>query len=338
MVGELLSDGALGWLRTVVGGGGDGGDLAASACALGLMAQRTPAWTEPYVDAADRLIRKRAASVDVTRGEAPAVADVLIAAGVRSMIAAGDRPTHPDLIDGLVQRCQALLAAGQPGGDGPLNTAALVRAGLGLLLHDRCYGSDHHEHVFRPWWSLARRYCFEMDRDQALPIAWFLAPQVPDDARRLYEAGIDGQAAERRAGAALALAREWGGAEGALAAAGPQPQHGLDAWQVVVECSGPGRWRRLLAGPAEPCPQVVGVDLASVALRRAGWAGGSLSLVLAPRREEPRRWTVFRVEGAEPRMWYLTGIDRATMDTAGSATVIRVPLVHGPLELTPGSY
>jgi hypothetical protein len=37
-------------------------------------------------------------------------------------------------------------------------------------------------------------------------------------------------------------------------------------------------------------------------------------------------------------MWYLTGIDGATMDTAGSAIVVRVPQVRGELEFAPGSY
>ena len=37
-------------------------------------------------------------------------------------------------------------------------------------------------------------------------------------------------------------------------------------------------------------------------------------------------------------MWYLTGIDGASMDTAGAATVVRAPLVRGELEFAPGSY
>lgn len=85
-------------------------------------------------------------------------------------------------------------------------------------------------------------------------------------------------------------------------------------------------------------PQVVDVDLAVLALRRAEWAGGCLLLDLAPPRPDPRARTRFRVVGLEPRMWYQTGIDGATTDVASHAMVVHVPLVAGPLEFTPGSY
>jgi hypothetical protein len=93
-----------------------------------------------------------------------------------------------------------------------------------------------------------------------------------------------------------------------------------------------------LLAPPHACPQVVDVDFPSVALRRAEWVDGSLHLRLAPLHPARDRWTQFRVTGAEPRQWYQTGIDGATTDVTASAMIVRVPLVAGDLEFTPGSY
>ena len=96
--------------------------------------------------------------------------------------------------------------------------------------------------------------------------------------------------------------------------------------------------RSMIGAAQVACPQVVGIDFPAVALRRAEWMHGSLHLQLAPLQEAPDAHTGFRIVGAEPRMWYLTGIDGAMMDVTGSAVVMRVPLVHGELVFTPGSY
>ncbi|MGF1599242.1 MAG: hypothetical protein ACFCVK_20395 [Acidimicrobiales bacterium] len=208
----------------------------------------------------------------------------------------------------------------------------------------------------------------------ALTTSFYLAPQVPDEARRLFDAGcaslgvVDGPPRlplrpSRVFGSALVLAREWGLAEleerlVAAIESSYQPTWdrdraeftwgmGLDevhprgqfnAFLATAEAAGPGRWTALSAAPLAACPQVVDVDFPTVALRRAEWVGGVLHVGLAPVREDGRRWTTFRIVGAEPRLWYLTGIDGATMDTAGSAVVVRVPQVEGELQFTPGSY
>jgi hypothetical protein len=93
-----------------------------------------------------------------------------------------------------------------------------------------------------------------------------------------------------------------------------------------------------LLAPVDACPQVVDIDFPSVALRRAEWVDGSLHLRLAPLQSASHRWTQFRVVGAEPRQWYQTGIDGATTDVTAGAMIVRVPLVDGVLEFTPGSY
>ena len=96
--------------------------------------------------------------------------------------------------------------------------------------------------------------------------------------------------------------------------------------------------RSMITAPPVACPQVVGIDFPAVVLRRAEWLQGSLYLQLSPLHEDAAARTGFRIVGAEPRMWYLTGIDGTTMDVTGSAVIMRVPLVHGELVFTPGSY
>src|SRR3954449_10418280 len=120
----------------------------------------------------------------------------------------------------------------------------LAGAGLGLQLHDLLRGTDHHA-VFDDWWARVCRdrylhldgpdlpdavtLYFDPIEDVAheVPVfagmvpAIYLAPQVPDGARRLFEAGMrqlglwepSGRIAlpgPRASATALWLAREWG--------------------------------------------------------------------------------------------------------------------------------
>jgi len=207
----------------------------------------------------------------------------------------------------------------------------------------------------------------------ALTTSYYAAPQVPADAQRLFTAayqsiglGADPQLplrAGRGYPSALLLAREWGltELEDRVAAAieasyeptwddatgefiwgmgldEPHPRGQFNAFLAAAEASGPGRWTDLSAAPLESCPQIVDVDFPTLALNRAEWIDGVLYIGLAPLREDPKIWTTFRLIGAEPRLWYLSGLDGATMDTKADSTIIRVPLVKANLELTPGSY
>ncbi|MEY2405052.1 MAG: hypothetical protein QOD38_2603, partial [Acidimicrobiaceae bacterium] len=89
----------------------------------------------------------------------------------------------------------------------------LAGAGLGLQLHDLLRGTDHHE-VFDRWWhETCRGEYLHLDRDELpfavtlyydpildvhheIPVmlgmvpALYLAPQVPEDAQRLFQAGV----------------------------------------------------------------------------------------------------------------------------------------------------
>ena len=207
----------------------------------------------------------------------------------------------------------------------------------------------------------------------ALTTSYYAAPQVPADAHRLFDAacssaGFDGPLKlplrpGRGYGSSLVLAREWGllELEERLASAieasweptwdterreftwglgldEPHPRGQFNAFLAAAEAAGPGLWSRLSEGPIEPCPQVVGVDFPTVALTRAEWIDGALHLRLAALREDTTRRTTFQIVGAEPRLWYLTGIDGASMDVTSSSVVVQVPLVSGELVFTPGSY
>ncbi len=207
----------------------------------------------------------------------------------------------------------------------------------------------------------------------AVTTSFYAAPQAPTDARRLFDAactalGLDADPptplrAGRGHASALILAKEWGLTELAerltraieasyeptwdddrgeftwgMSLDEPHPRGQFNAFLAAAEAAGPGMWTRLSEAPLEPCPQVVDVDFPAVALTRAEWVNGCLMLKLAPLVEDPNRTTTFRIVDVEPRLWYLTGIPNATMDVTPSCVIVRVPLVHGTLEFTPGSY
>ena len=105
-----------------------------------------------------------------------------------------------------------------------------------------------------------------------------------------------------------------------------------------ADAATPELWTRLFAGPLERCPQIVDVDFPTVALTRAEWVNGCLNLSFATLREDRKASTTFRIVGAEPRIWCMTGIDGAKTDVTSQSVIVRMPLVSGNLEFTPGSY
>lgn len=421
----MLSDRSLGWLRYLDGKAHvpdrwdregrphphwDGGraDLLASACALGLTAQRTPAWVERHVAVLDLLIQRHTAWwsldgwIDASGGDGTVAGDapdpvttaetfgwtgsLLVLLGLRAVLAGSDRWNEPfALVEGggpdgagftWTHTGIAEAAAADWPAPGTVDTVEAVVAGLGLQLHDRRHGTRLHAAAFAPWWAAVREQALGQAEGAAPPAdtlttAALLAPQAPEDARRLLDAGLaalgpgggllPGDRGEA-AGAALALAREWalgdnatqltatieasyrstgddqGSHTWALAADEEHPAGRANAWLAAGEVAGPGQWTSLFTGPWNPCHQVVGVNAPDVMLRRAEWINEVLYVGLAPRQADPARWTTFRITGAEPRMWYLTGLNGTTMDTAGNATIVRAPMAHGELEFAPGSY
>ena len=207
----------------------------------------------------------------------------------------------------------------------------------------------------------------------AMTTSYYAAPQAKDDAKRLFEGacrsmGLDGDPslplrAGRGYGSALILAREWGMTDlearlvNAIEASyeptwdtelgeftwgmgldEPHPRGQFNAFLAAAEASGLGSWSRLSEAPLERCPQIIDVDFPNVALTRAEWIGEALHVTLAPRVENPRGWTTFRFENREARLFSLTGIEGATMEVRANYTLVRVPMVHGSLEFTHGSY
>jgi hypothetical protein len=207
----------------------------------------------------------------------------------------------------------------------------------------------------------------------ALTTSFYAAPQVPVDARRLFDAGCVSAGltgvlptpigASRGIGSSLLLAREWGLGEleqrlvdaieasyeptwdtsrgeftWGLGLHEPYPRGQFNAFLAAAEAAGPGEWTRLSAAPLEPCPQLVDVDFPSMAFTRAEWIDGNLHLRLAPLHENPTVFTSFRLVGAEPRNWDVHGLDGVSLDLTTSGLNIRVPVVHADVELIRGSY
>ncbi len=280
------------------------------------------------------------------------------------------------LAEQLCRRWEAAPTGGSGRGADLHGALDLALTGLGLQLHDTTNGSDFHQRAFAPWWDRVGVGLVEAgatitgDPSTTLTLALLLAPQAPDEARHLFEVGVAALAGvqqpepphlvDRANALALLGAREWGGPGSVrdLAAAvessqppspddDPTGQHPLGSLSALLamaeatettETTEAGQWSALFTEPVAPCPQVIGVDFPDVALFRAEWINGALHVGQAPLSENGQRWTTFRLVGGEPRMWYLTGIDGAMMDTAGSAVVVRVPQVYGELEFAPGSY
>jgi len=219
----------------------------------------------------------------------------------------------------------------------------------------------------------------QLDVHHRLPVAaamttsFYAAPQVPDDARRLFDAacvsiGLDGSRrlplpASRAFASALILAREWELRELELRTAAaieasyeptwdpergeftwgmgldePNPRGQFNAFLAAAEAGGPGMWTRLSEARLEACPQIVDVDFPTMALSRAEWIDGNLHLRLAPLREDPSRFTSFRLIGAEPRNWDVHGIEGAGVDLTMHGVNIRVPMIAADVELIRGSY
>ena len=93
------------------------------------------------------------------------------------------------------------------------------------------------------------------------------------------------------------------------------------------------------AAPIPQCGQIVDVDFPNMALSRAEWNDqGSLFLRLAPLREDPTKFTTFRLVGVQPRQWDVQGPDGTTLDITGSGVIVRVPMVAADMEFSEGSY
>lgn len=200
---------------------------------------------------------------------------------------------------------------------------------------------------------------------------WYASPQVPEDARRLFDSACENAGLcagplpdplEPRATAiALALSREWGIADlearlrdaieehfeptwdrtrgeftWGLGLGEPHPRGQYNAFLAAAEANSRGSWTRLSEGPLEDCPQVVGVDFPNVALAEARWVGDELRLRLDVLRPDANASTSFRIINADvARKWDVAGGSGSTLQLAGNALVVTTPLISGDLRVEP---
>ena len=205
----------------------------------------------------------------------------------------------------------------------------------------------------------------------AMTYCFYLAPQVPEEARRLFDAaavssGISGEKVEdveshRINAIAWFLSREWGLSaleatlreslethcqptwdrtrgeftwELGLGEEHPRGQY--NAFLAAGEAVSPGAWSAASAAPLAEQPGLVeGIDFPKVALAEARWERGALRLRLVPQSAEAEGTpTRFSVAGlADPTRWRLEGDGRATAN--GADLVVETTVRDHRLALTP---
>lgn len=171
--------------------------------------------------------------------------------------------------------------------------------------------------------------------------ALYLAPQRPDEARQLFDAGVamlgalgDGGPTvigERSTGVALLLAREWevdvsaerlsAGVEASyeptwdrergeftfgFGLSEEHPRGQFNAIMAAAEAVTPGAWTALANEVSDSPPgEVVGVDFPTVAFREAEWRDGQLHLCTSAMNAsvagEPTSWRVTALP--DPARW-----------------------------------
>ena len=244
--------------------------------------------------------------------------------------------------------------------------------------------------MFDDWWSYAREAYMDLGQDRPpqavtfyydplldvhhrLPVmvavinALYLAPQRPQEARRLFDAGLgmlgalgDGPPTvigERLTGVALLLAREWGIDDSvARLVAGSEetyeptwdrqrgeftwgfglgeehPRGQYNAIMAAAEAVTPGAWTAL-ANEARPAPvaEVVGVDFPTVSLRQAAWLDGALHLSTSPMSDAvvgtPTTWRITGLD--DPERWTARAPDGVPVETGTDADELVVGTAVG---------
>jgi hypothetical protein len=180
---------------------------------------------------------------------------------------------------------------------------------------------------------------------------FYLAPQVPEEARRLFDAaaadaqisseGIANLAGHRINAIAWVLAREWGLTEleaairagleesyeptwdrargeftWGLGLAEEHPRGQYNGFLAAAEVVSPGAWASVSEAPLpKQRGLVTGVDFPTLALAEARWEEGALRLRLQPQNEEVLgQPTRFRITGLDdPGQWRIEGDARVIL-------------------------
>lgn len=328
------------------------------ALACGLLGRRTPAWTEPTVRIVDRLVAGYTAGwpAGATAGQLAARPDtpaLLVALGVRSLLSPHDRWNEPFELggDGHTPTTHTELAAAVAA-----TPTADATVGLGLWLHDRRHGTTLHE-AFTPQGTPSP--------EGPLATAVLLAGPATDAARDRFHtyAPVVGIDAPIELAAGLLLARELGVVEqaerllalveqsydahldevtGAFGwrprdAAPPLPAAAV-ALLAAADTTTPGQLVASVTAPTPVQPQLLDVDFPAFGLRRAEWQQGFLHLRFDPLVEDRAGRSTFRLVGAEPRVWWVSGVDNVTIDLSVAEATVRVPTVRCAVEFAPSSY
>ncbi len=205
----------------------------------------------------------------------------------------------------------------------------------------------------------------------AMTYCFYLAPQVPEEARRLFDAaaasagissdGIADLAGHRINAIAWFLSREWGldeleaairsaleanyeptwdRARGefswGLGLAEEYPRGQYNGFLAAAEVVSPGDWARLSEAPIPEQPGLVeGVDFPRLAFAEARWEKGALHLRLHPQGDEAQgRPTRFRVTGLDdPDRWRVEG--EASLASAAGDLVVETSIRDHRLTLRP---
>ena len=250
----------------------------------------------------------------------------------------------------------------------------LAGAGFGLQLADLAFGTNHHE-AFDTWWQIARRDYLHLDEDgpptrvtfyydpiidehlelpaigAAIP-AIYLAPQVPDEARRLWDAArsqigildVNGPVpviGPRFTAMALLLARNWGVDDLAVALevacaehypptwdqergevtwdfglGEPYPRGQYNAMMAAADVMTERAWWSLsnVSSAARFSePTVHGVDFPTVALTQAEWVKRSSRLFVTLRPKDES-------SAGRPTSFQISGLDNPAAYTARSTS------------------
>ena len=205
----------------------------------------------------------------------------------------------------------------------------------------------------------------------AMTYCFYLAPQVPEEARRLFSAaaanagissdGVTNLAAHRINAIAWFLAREWGLEEleatirseleasyeptwdrvrgeftWGLGLGEEHPRGQYNAFLAAAEVVNAGAWARVSEAPLPGQPGLVeGVDFPTLALAEARWEQDTLHLRLQPQNDEALgQPTHFRVTGLDdPGRWRVDGAAR--LATAAGDLVVETSVRDHRLTLRP---
>lgn len=114
-------------------------------------------------------------------------------------------------------------------------------------------------------------------------------------------------------------------------------QLGADQSDVATSDAALAALTQVLSLP-DRCPQVVGIDFPSLAFSRAEWLSGNLHLTIVAKTDDPSKRSMFRIVGAEPRVWDLTAVDGTSLQFTQGGVIVSLPSVSGDLEFVAGSY